>query len=382
MNILFFLYHGFSDISGISKKVQYQINGLCQSGHNVDVCQYTVLENGHRVRMVNDEIIQDYGKGSLAAVRKRIDYSGIKRYIREHEYDIVYVRSFHNANPFTIDLFRTIKSTSAKIALEIPTYPYDKEYQGFSIRNRMGLEIDKLFRYKLAGLSDAVVTFSDDKTIFGKETICISNGIDFDLIPLQNKMNSSGNVINLVGVAEVHYWHGFDRLISGLGEYYKNKHSKDVYFHIVGGVAPSELEGTVYAKGFNQIIYEYSLHDKVIFHGTMHGDELDKILNIADFAIGSLGRHRSGVYNMKSLKNREYAARGIPFIYSETDTDFDGKDFVIKAPTDETPIDIGNILFFLESHYFNPSTIRNSIKDLSWKEQMNIVVTNLNNILL
>lgn len=377
MKILFFIYHGFSDISGISKKMQYQIDGLRQSGHTVDVCQYTFLENGHRVRMVNDEIIQDYGVGSIAAIRKRIDYTGIKDYIKSHNYDIVYVRSFHNSNPFTINLFRTIKSTGAKIAYEIPTYPYDKEYQGFSLRNRLGLEIDKLFRKKLASISDAVVTFTDDKTIFGKRTISISNGVDFDAIPLQNKEKHDNKIINLVGVAEVHYWHGFDRLIEGLGVYYQKEHVKDIYFHIIGGIATSEMEGSVHANGFSKLIKEFGIEDKVIFHGPLYGEELDRVLNIADFAVGSLGRHRSRIYNMKSLKNREYAARGIPFIYSETDTDFDNKDFILKALADDTPIDINKIVCFLNNFNETSSDIRNSIKNLSWKEQMEKVIEQL-----
>lgn len=377
MKILFFIYHGFSDISGISKKMQYQIDGLRQSGNIVDVCQYTFLENGHRVRMVNEDVIQDYGVGRLAAIKKRIDYSGIKDYIKSHNYDIVYVRSFHNANPFTINLFRCIKSTGAKIAFEIPTYPYDKEYQGFSIRNRIGLKIDKLFRNKLVSISDAVVTFTDDKTIFGKRTISISNGVDFDAIPLQNKEKLNDNIINLVGVAEVHYWHGFDRLIAGLGEYYKKKHVKDIFFHIIGGIAPSEMDGSVYAKGFSKIITEYGIEDKVLFHGPLYGEKLDRVLNIADFAVGSLGRHRTGVFNMKSLKNREYTARGIPFIYSETDTDFDNKDFILKAPADDTPIDIDIILDFLNKHKVVASSIRESIKYLSWNKQMKKVIDNI-----
>ena len=377
MKILFFIYHGFSDISGISKKMQYQIDGLRQSGNIVDVCQYTFLENGHRVRMVNEDVIQDYGVGRLAAIKKRIDYSGIKDYIKSHNYDIVYVRSFHNANPFTINLFRCIKSTGAKIAFEIPTYPYDKEYQGFSIRNRIGLKIDKLFRNKLVSISDAVVTFTDDKTIFGKRTISISNGVDFDAIPLQNKEKHDNKIINLVGVAEVHYWHGFDRLIEGLGVYYQKEHVKDIYFHIIGGIATSEMEGSVHANGFSKLIKEFGIEDKVIFHGPLYGEELDRVLNIADFAVGSLGRHRSRIYNMKSLKNREYAARGIPFIYSETDTDFDNKDFILKALADDTPIDINKIVCFLNNFNETSSDIRNSIKNLSWKEQMEKVIDNI-----
>ena len=53
------------------------------------------------------------------------------------------------------------------------------------------------------------------------------------------------------------------------------------------------------------------------------GKELDELFDLADFAIGSLARHRSHIDKIKTLKNREYAARGIPFIYSETDEDFD-----------------------------------------------------------
>ncbi|MEG2480028.1 MAG: hypothetical protein RSA50_07120, partial [Mucinivorans sp.] len=43
----------------------------------------------------------------------------------------------------------------------------------------------------------------------------------------------------------------------------------------------------------------------------------DDLFEQADIAIGSLARHRSGITTIKTLKNREYAARGIPFIYSE-----------------------------------------------------------------
>ena len=377
MKILFLIYHGFSDASGISKKIQNQINGLRQIGHKVDVCQYTVLENGHRVRMINEEIIQDYGLGRFAAIKKRLDYSGIKDYLKSHIYDIVYVRSFHNANPFTINLFETIKKNGSKIAYEIPTYPYDKEYRGFPFRNIVGLEIDKLFRKKLVSFSDAVVTFSDHKTIFGKRTISISNGIYFESIPLHSRVKSSDNIINLLGVAEVHYWHGYDRVIAGIGEYYRKGCSKEIYFHIVGGVASSEMIGSKHSKGFSEIISEYGIQDKVIFHGQLYGKKLDDIFNNADFCIGSLGRHRSGVYNMKSIKNREYAARGIPFIYSEIDTDFDDKDFTIKAPADDGPISIDIIINFLDNYKGNPYDIRESIKHLSWKDQMDIVIQNL-----
>ena len=59
---------------------------------------------------------------------------------------MIYVRSFHNANPFTVRLFYRLQKAGIKIAMEIPTYPYDSEYKGFPFFTRCGLQIDRLFR--------------------------------------------------------------------------------------------------------------------------------------------------------------------------------------------------------------------------------------------
>ncbi len=37
------------------------------------------------------------------------------------------------------------------------------------------------------------------------------------------------------------------------------------------------------------------------------------------------------IFKIKTLKNREYAARGIPFIYSEIDDDFENMPYIIKV---------------------------------------------------
>lgn len=81
-----------------------------------------------RVRMINDEIIDDYGTGKPAAAKRRVSYQCIYRYAVTHQVELIYVRSFHNANPFTIRLFSKLRKAGIKIAMEIPTYPYDSEY--------------------------------------------------------------------------------------------------------------------------------------------------------------------------------------------------------------------------------------------------------------
>ena len=62
----------------------------------------------------------------------------------------------------------------------------------------------------MAHYVDCIVTFSALNEIWGRETVQISNGIDFDQIPMKKHYHTTDNVINLMAVAEIHYWHGLD----------------------------------------------------------------------------------------------------------------------------------------------------------------------------
>lgn len=374
MKILFLVYHGFSEISGITKKIRNQVKGLRENGHEVHVCYYTFSPEGRRCRYVDDTVIADYGTGRLAAIRQRLSYGCIYDYCIAQDIQLVYARSFMNANPWLIRLFSRLRRAGIRAVTEIPTYPYDGEFVGFPLLARLGLYTDKMFRRRLSAQMDAMVTFSDATEIFGQRTINISNGVDMDSIPL-HRHTPTPSEIHILGVAEVHYWHGFDRMIAGLGEYYnKVERPREIFFHIVGGVAQSEMHDSVHAPGFAELIERYCLGDRVIFHGQLHGDALDAVFDRCSFAVGSLGRHRSGITDIKTLKNREYATRGLPFIYSERDSDFDDKPYVMKAPADESPIDVKTVLDFIDSHTFTPQEIRDTVGSMSWKNQMKIVV--------
>ena len=372
MKILFLVYHGFSDESGISKKIHYQVKGLRQNGHEVHLCYYDFDTRGHRCRYVDDKVIKDYGLGNMAAIRARIDLGCICRYCVDNGIEIVYARSFMNASPVLVRLFRKLNRHGIKCVTEIPTYPYDQEFKGYPLKYKIPLYIDMMYRSALASKMQAIVTFSSEKTIFGKRTICISNGIDLDSIPIHNPKKQQD--IHLIAVAEIHYWHGFDRLVAGLGEYYKsNPNGRKVYFHVVGW---EDDRGTT-SNGYltvEQMARKYDIEKYIINHGKLFGEKLDEVFNQCVFAIGSLGRHRSGITEIKTLKNREYAARGISFIYSENDSDFDDKPYIIKASADESPINVGEIIDYIDNHDINPAEIRKTVEHLSWKYQMEKVI--------
>ena len=384
MKILFLTYHGFEEASGISKKMLAQIKGLRENGHEVAVCHYSYAADGSLCRYVGERVIANYGHGKMAALRQRLSYGCIYDYCVGNGIEMVYARSFMNASPPLVRLFRRLQKAGVRLVMEIPTYPYDGEFAALPLKHRLGHVIDRLFRRQLAAQFDGIVTFSGATRIFGQRTINISNGVDMETIPLirdKGKVKSEklADELHLIGVAEVHPWHGFDRVIKGLGEYYSSQSTVQgsqprVYFHIVGNVAEAEMQGTRMAPGFRPLIKQYGIGEYVVFHGQLFGQQLDEVFGQCAFAIGSLGRHRSGITHIKTLKNREYACRGIPFVYSESDSDFDQQPYVLKAPPDESPLSIQRIIDFVSQCTLKPEDIRKTVEPLTWKRQMQRVI--------
>ena len=365
MKALFLIFHGFNPSNGISKKISYQVDALRACGMEVHLCYMD--ETTSKKRMIDDVAIADYGNGTMSKILKRTEFRSITRYAKQEQIEFVYIRSNHNANPFTIRMVKQMKRAGMKVVMEIPTYPYDQEYFNKSMRRQ--LIQDKLFRHRFAQQLDAIVTFAEEDFIFGQQTIKISNGIDFNSVRLKHEAHHPDNELHLIGVAEIHRWHGFDRLIKGLANYYATPKDLKVFFHVVG-----YFFSPIEEKEILEIIKSNHLEPYVILYGKKHGEELDDIFDLCDFGIGSLGRHRVGITNIKTLKNREYAARGIPFVYSENDTDFDKKPYVLKMPADETAINIEDIINFYQRLNISPQEIRDSIQNLSWKNQMKRVI--------
>ena len=374
INVLYLSFSANSDYSGISKKKLAQVKGLKECGCKVVNCYYSInSNNGHRLWMTDEYILIDLGRGVRAKIRKRIIYRPLLAYIKQNQISFVYIRSDHNANPFLILFVKQLRGMDTKVVMEIPTFPYDQEYTTFE--SKVFLFIDKLFRRSLAKQMNAIITFSNYAEIFGKSTIQISNGIDFSTIPLKQN-NHIQDELHMIGVAEIHYWHGFDRVIEGLKNYYRNESVPcEVFFHIVG-----EFTGRRERNEILPLITENQLEKYVTLHGRLYGSALDELFNLSDIGIGSLARHRSNITFIKTLKNREYAARGIPFFYSETDGDFEEMPYILKVPADESPIDIVQIIDWYNHLSINPEQMRDSVEHLSWNNQMQKVIDSLNTL--
>ena len=369
MKALFLIFHGFEEFNGISKKIRYQVKALQACGLDVRTC-YLTDDNNHKRRMVDDMVLRDYGNGIKGKIYKRIEFDSIVDYVKREQIGLIYVRYVHNASPFTIRLMRQLHATGARIAMEIPTYPYDQEYKGLPMGYQRILFFDRCFRKRLARYVDKIVTFSDHETIWNRPTIRISNGIDFSQIPMKTTVNDTTRQLHLLAVATMHPWHGFDRAIEGMVAYYRQpSQGPEVYLHIVGYGVPELVDS------YKKIVADNGLEEHVLFHSALFGEALDRLFEQADFGIGSLARHRSGIDKIKTLKNREYAARGIPFVYSETDDDFEQMPYILKVPADDTPLDITKVIDFRRQVTMTPAQIRQTIEQsLSWERQMQRVI--------
>lgn len=336
--LLYLTTWDFSDgpSTGITNKIKAQIKAFESYGFLVD---YTCIANNEAYYVKDGH---EYILGKVGKLRKLAANIFLYKKLKKEKYEYVYNR-YGLMDIYYFKLLKVLKKNGSKIVVEIPTYPYDKERLS-GISWWLLYFLDKIYREKLKGVVDTIATYSDDAEIFGINTIHIHNGIDFESVSIRKPRNHVGE-IHLIAVAGLAKWHGYDRLIKGMGKYYQTDGSVKVYFHIVG-------DGPV-REEYEKIVEEYQLQKYVFFEGIKRGEELDKVYNICDVGIEGLAAFRKNVFISSSLKSREYAAKGIPFVTASKSDIFEGQDFILKVPENESSIDIHNIISFYNKVYKN-----------------------------
>lgn len=360
-----FLHFGDLFLShGISKKIIAQKNALAKNGDCISLTHvHYNTENGWEF-YVDNRRIGIKRQDNINKHKLLYTYPLFYHYIKENDIKNIYWR-WSCFTPGQFLLLLRLKYLGCRVIMEIPTYPYDKEwpFDRYDWIANLPRRSDSVIRHFWKFFIYRIVTFSSDRYIYGVPCINISNGYIPDLIQIKKQIPFTTH-LHMIAVAMVQWWHGFDRIIQGLRYYYKTSPSIIVSLTIVG-------DGEI--KQLKQMVEEYGLSDFVHFTGAISGEPLHAEFDKAHIAIGSLGRHRSGISTMKSLKNVEYASRGIPFIYSENNSDFDGNPFVMKVPADESPLDIQKVIEFYKSQPLSPAEIHKFAEPYSWDNQIEAV---------
>lgn len=243
-----------------------------------------------------------------------------------------------------VGFFRQVKQKfpDCKIIIEIFTYPYDKD--DFGKWNAWPFYLkEMIYRGKLKRYVDRFVTYTQDKEIFGIPTIGTINGINVESIQMvQGEYHEKQ--LTMIGVAYMQRQHGYERVIEGLNDYYRNWDGEyRVYLYLVGDGPEKEK--------YQKMVEKYCLQKYVIFYPTMTGEELDKIYDESDMALAAFGMYKSGFHGkLSALKTRECLAKGMPLVTGcEVDVLGDDYQYVKNFPNDSRPVDISEVIQFFNS---------------------------------
>ncbi|MEF9892055.1 MAG: hypothetical protein RR738_01805 [Anaerorhabdus sp.] len=290
--------------------------------------------------------------------------------------NLVYARNmFYTFN--SRKLLKFFNKNGVEIVMEIPTYPVKSEYK--SIKNLI-LKIILYLQTDLGRLNAKYVDLyavigEKCNNYFGRNAVNISNGINVDFSPIKsNSINYKE--CHLLALATMCKWHGYERVIEGIAEYYKQKRNIRIIFHLVGNDGDGSLnEWALLTK-------KLCLEDYVVFEGFLKGNQLNKMFDLCDIAIASLGGYKKGLYYASDLKIREYCARGIPFVFSTKDESLlPIAEYIMKISNDNVPLNIEDVLNFYSKIKDNNKITEKlrtfAIENLSWETQFKKILKEL-----
>lgn len=273
-------------------------------------------------------------------------------WIEKYKIKRTYIR-YAFADKWFIHFLKNQKAKGVKSVIEIPTFPYDGE----GIQGRVKIE-DAHYRKDMYIYIDLVTTNSDEPKIWKIPCIPMMNGVDIHDYELCINKKQRKNQIVLIGVSTLVFWQGYERVIQGLYNYYKNRNEYKIFFKIVG-------EGTE-KKYYQSLVQKYDLLRYVEFCGNLDGKELDRQYTLSDIAVSSLGRYKSGVESITPIKAAEYCMRGIPFICGYHDMRFAGNEkFIMNIPNNSDPVNMDRVIDFYKEIY----------KNTGYQKQMNNYAT-------
>lgn len=340
-NILYITYVDYLQgaFPGVEVKIAGQIKTMAAAGYHVD----RVNQYGSAAQLVDMET----GKAELfeAPVSRRFSLvKAVKTAMSRRTYAAAYIR-FQFFSEDVRRMASLLKKSGAKVLMEFPTFPYEGELHQQGLKGEVKLLCDRMFRGSCAKNLHAFVTQAEEPSIYGVPCIQVLNGLDYEKHPLRRIRSAQPGEVHLLAVASMLPWHGYDRVLEGLANYYSAAGTVNFVLHLVG-------EGRELAK-YRQIVSDHRLENRVVFHGMQGGEALNAIADGCDIAVGSLAAFRIGLKKMSTLKSREYCAWGFPTINATPTDILDADDpFCLFVPEDDSPLDMEAVAAFFHRVYF------------------------------
>ena len=329
---------------GPRKKVQSQIETFSKNGIELELVERPFQLTG-KIR----------GNFILRQLICRLPFTYVySKHTYEEKYrdaDVFYIRFLAGDFAFSQFVKKLRKNNpKSKIVMELADYP-TTWYMTTSLLYKIlyfPIILKDIFARKYyKKYIDRIALLKPIDVVYGIPVLHFENGIAVSKLRVRTSCGITK--IKMLAVAAMCNFHGYDRLIEGLNNYYSTGGRREIELHLVGG---KEAPGSDLLK-YKELTKKYGLEKRIIFHGEKTGEELDIMYDTCNIAVASLGMYRIGYKVANSLKIREYVAKGMPIVSGCPIDIFEGREFsyVCEMPNNESFINIEKIIGFFDEVY-------------------------------
>lgn len=377
---------------GVVEKIKGQLLAFKNSGFEIDVLYprgdgTLIIESNDGQKKNYEGCRENFSNNSLLSKILRhikvtffgsINFKYCQEDILNAKYNAVYLRFFLPGSDL-ISFLNNLKVASKEtvVMLEYPTLNVRTLHQA-DLPRRISFFFNRKKIDRLNSLTDYIITLTRHSELFEKPAIFMPNGIELgEIEPVP--VPAFNNQLVILGVAsDINFYHGFDKVIKGLSLYAKNYSQVKVLFRLISNPLSNNL------AELRKLAKESGVEEFVCFESPKTRKELAEVYKQVHLGMGTLALHRVGLTDNYSLKHREYAAFGLPFIMSKGDFHFEHSPFVLVEERNEEPLDIQRIVTFytsLRNRYPDyPQEFRKSVEHLiTWEAQMKEVFDVINN---
>jgi hypothetical protein len=361
---------------GTTPKVMAEIETLRSFGFEVTYTAY--LDNGVAIYDNEDRQVafhKYFCRNSyfLAAFRREYLTGIARKYLRENTFDYFLLR-INCINRSYFKMLQEMKSQGAFVMMESLSYYPNMDFG--NVKKASYMMISKSLRKHQNDLKTVVDLMLTEGVLDDFYSIpCVEFGMGIN-VDNYKKHSYLGNKdeLNLLMVGCDSVYHGTDRIIKSLREYYNHHVIRNIKLHLVGDILSKD----------KKLIEKVGLGDYIICYGRQHGKKLDAIFDKCNIALGPLAQHRIEKKDT-GLKTKEYFARGICYLYTGNEVKIDSDyPYILQLEDNEDLIDFKKVISFydgIKEDMSYPEKMREKARQVfSWKEIFERVFSKVNQI--
>ena len=224
--------------------------------------------------------------------------------------DIIFIRFTFFVQTLLFPVVLVKRLQGKKIIIDVPT-PRAIALNEMRGRRTKNLKIKIVWNYIFSSWilfpANLIIQYAEESNFFSfglrRKMLKMGNGILIDdsikIVPQEKQENK----INLIAVASIAFWHGYDRLLKAMALAKQKNPDIEINLNLVGdGELLPELK---------KLADELKLNAHVRFSGALYGQELEAAYESMNIGVASLGLSRIGLDEASVLKTREYIAKGL-----------------------------------------------------------------------